>query len=114
MGMAILRLLKRSGRFTKRQREKLDDYFGSSDWYGLLYRKERDLFGEESPVKVEASGKALLEWYRKRLRATFGYVSKASLIKNTKGGHLYYLLLATPNKTGARIASEILRAGEKV
>ena len=114
VGMAIQRLLLRSGRFTARQRRKLDGYFGSPDWYEVLYRKEPDLFGEENPIKVDASGKALLEWYRRRLCKVFGYVSKACLIRNTRGGHLYYLLLASPNPTGARIASDILGAGEKV
>ena len=114
VGMAIQRLLLRSGRFTPRQRSKLDSYFGSPEWYEVLYRKETNLFGQEDQVKIEESGRALLDWYRRRLREVFGYASKASLIRNTRGGHLYYLLLATPNKTGARIASDILGAGERV
>ena len=65
-------------------------------------------------MKVEESGRALLNWYRKRLQAVFGYASKAALIRNTKGGHLYYILLATPNPTGLKIANNILSAGETV
>jgi three-Cys-motif partner protein len=113
VGMAIQRLLLRSGTFTQRQREKLDSYFGSPEWYGLLYRMEPGLFGE-APVKVGESGHTLVNWYRERLRAVFGHASKAALIRNTKGGHLYYLLLATPNKTGLKIANDILSAGETV
>lgn len=41
-------------------------------------------------------------------------VSKAALIRNTRGAHLYYLLLASHNKTGVQIADEILSAGEAV
>lgn len=114
VGMAIQRLLRRDGHFTSRQRKKLDTYFGSPEWYQVLYRREPDLFGNEIAIKVEESGKALLEWYRSRLRKLFGHVSKAALIKNTRGGHLYYLLLATPKKAGERIASYILGAGEKI
>jgi three-Cys-motif partner protein len=115
VGMAIQRLLLRSGTFTDRRRKKLDDYFGSGEWYDVLYRHEPDLFRESSPVKVEASGKALVQWYRRRLQESFGHTSKAALIRNTKGGHLYYLMLATPNATGLKIANAILSAvGETV
>jgi len=113
VGMAIQRLLLRSGGFTEKRRGKLDAYFGSPDWYNVLYRVEPNFFCE-APVKVEESGGALLNWYRKRLQAVFGYASKAALIRNTKGGHLYYILLATPNPTGLKIANNILSAGETV
>ena len=114
VGMAIQRLLLRSGKFTERQRRRLNAYFGSPEWFDVLYRDEADLFGDSSPVKVEASGKALLRWYRERLQQTFGYASRAALVRNTKGGHLYYLMLATPKATGLKIANEILSAGETV
>jgi three-Cys-motif partner protein len=114
VGMAIQRLLLRSGTFTDKQRKKLDAYFGSPEWYDVLYRDEPDLFGQSSPVKVEASEKALVQWYRRRLQQSFGHASKAALIRNTKGGHLYYLMLATPNETGLRIANAILTPGETV
>lgn len=114
VGMAIQRLLLRSGEFPKKQRQKLDDYFGSPEWYPVLYRREPNLFGNFSPTKIEESGRALVDWYRVRLKEVFGHVSKAALIRNTKGGHLYYLLLATPNRTGLKIANDVLSAGETV
>ena len=113
IGMAIQRLLLRNAQFSQKRREKLDSYFGSPEWYNVLYRVEPNFFGE-APVKVEESGRALMNWYRKRLQGVFRHVSKAALIRNTKGGHLYYLLLATPNPTGLRIANDILSVGETV
>jgi three-Cys-motif partner protein len=113
VGMAIQRLLLRSAEFTQKQRAKLDAYFGSPEWYDVLYRVEPNFFVDGS-VKVEESGRALVNWYRKRLQSVFGHASKAALIRNTKGGHLYYLLLATANPTGLRIANHILSAGESV
>lgn len=115
VGMAIQRLLLRNpGKFTDSQRSKLDDYFGTSDWFQTLYKKQPNLFGEDEEKKLDRSGKALLNWYRDRLRGIFGHVSKAALFRNTRGAHLYYLLLASPNRTGAKIASNILDAGEAV
>lgn len=116
VGMAIQRLLLRQPeKFTDAQRRRLDDYFGSAQWFDVLYKNRgKTLFGDEAQDKVEASGKSLLKWYRERLRTIFAHVSKAALIRNTRGGHLYYLLLASQNKTGAKIADDILSAGETV
>lgn len=115
VGMAIQRLLLRQpDKFTAPQRKKLDDYFGSSEWFDVLYPKKKNLFEDDAQEKANASGEALVKWYRGRLGKVFAHVSKAALIRNTRGGHLYYLLLASPNKTGVKIANDILSAGEVV
>jgi three-Cys-motif partner protein len=119
VGMAIQRLLLRQpDNFTDDRQRRLDEYFGSPDWKGVLYKRRPTLFDEgESTAeqeKIEKSGAALLKWYRGRLRTIFSHVSKAALIRNTKRGHLYYLLLASHNKTGVKIANEILSAGEAI
>jgi three-Cys-motif partner protein len=110
LGMAIQRLLKRSGQFTSRQRAKLDDYFGDPGWFDLVYPQTRNLFGTVR-AKERNAEEVLVDWYRHRLAAIFGYVSKAYLVTNSHGGHLYFLVFAGPNKTGARIANDILRGG---
>ncbi len=115
VGMAIQRLLPRNpAKLTPARRNTLDQYFGSTEWFSVMYKKSKTLFEHDIEEKIERSGKNLLNWYRERLRAAFGYASKAALIRNTRGAHLYYLLLASPNPTGARIASDILSAGEWV
>lgn len=115
VGMAIQRLLLRKpDNFTDAQRRRLDDYFGSPDWTKALYKSEKTLFGDEQQSKIDESGVKLLKWYRDRLRGVFSHVSKAALIRNTRHGHLYYLLLASHNKTGVKIADDILSAGEVV
>jgi three-Cys-motif partner protein len=110
--MAIQRLLKRSGQFTPKERKKLDEYFGSADWYDLLYRSQEDLAGV-NVEKLDRSGDILVRWYRKRLKEVFGYVSAAREVRNTRGRPLYYLIFAGPNVTGARIAGEILKQGSR-
>ncbi|MGG5819686.1 hypothetical protein [Falsiroseomonas sp. HW251] len=59
------------------------------------YEESADLFGPKTR-KLRDSGQRLLEWYRGRLEAAFGHVSPARLIRNTRGGHLYYLIWAGP------------------
>lgn len=108
VGMAINRMLPRqSEKISDGHAARLDRYFGSTEWRNALYKRSRTLFDEDAEEKVAASGAALLDWYRKRLRSIFKHVSKEVLVKNTKGGHLYYLLVATQNATGAKIASDI-------
>lgn len=115
VGMAIQRLLpRRPDKFSESQRRRLDYYFGSPDWMTVLYKSRRTLFGDDAQDKIDDSGVALLNWYRGRLRDIFAHVSKAALIRNTRGGHLYYLLLASHNRTGVKIADDILSAGEFV
>ncbi len=107
MGMAIQRLLPRTGRFTNRRRAKLDEYFGSPEWFDEAYARDPGLLGAMVRKRGDAAER-LVEWYRGRLKAAFGHVSTARLITNSKGGHLYHLIFAGPNATGARIASHVL------
>lgn len=115
VGMAIQRLLPRdTTKISDNRRAMLDDYFGSPEWFDVVYRKSRSLFGEDEDEKIQKSGERLVHWYRSRLEDAFGFASKAALIRNSRGGHLYYLMLASPNSTGAKIANNILGAGESV
>lgn len=113
LGMAIQRLLTKSGDIPPGWQMSLDTFFGSPDWRKLAYEKGTDLFGPKVQ-KVSGSGLKLLEWYRSRLRTVFGHVSTARLIKNTRGNPLYYVIWAGPNTTGLKGAEHILSKGEKL
>jgi three-Cys-motif partner protein len=115
VGMAIQRLIPRkSDKISDQRRAMLNEYFGSPDWYNVMYRTSSNLFGDEDEKKRERSGKRLVKWYRDRLKKTFGNVSRAALFRNTHGSHLYYLLVASHNPTGVTIANDILSAGETI
>ena len=116
VGMAIQRLLPRQGdKLTEQRVTMLNDYFGSPDWRDQLYKTEKTLFEDDYETKIEKSGETLLRWYANRLKTHFGFVSDAALIRNSKNKPLYYLILASPKKTGASISSSIfLRAGETI
>ncbi len=115
VGMAIQRLLCASRTSSPSAlRRRLDEYFGCSDWHAALYRSTRNLFGDDQEQKIDESGKALLTWYRKRLRTVFSHVSRAALIRNTRVRNPHHLLLASHNATAVRIANDILAAGEAI
>lgn len=113
LGMAIQRALPRDASFSPGWREAHDRFFGSPDWYDQVYQEHIDLLGSKTEKRKDA-GARLLEWYQKRLKDAFGYVSPARLIKNTRGGHLYYLIWAGPHSLGLKGAHHILSKGEKV
>lgn len=112
-GMAINRMLTRSGDINPAWQASLDTFFGSPAWRSIAYKEGTDLFGARRD-KVEDAGQRILEWYRGRLRIAFGHVSTARLIKNTKGNPLYYLIWAGPNRMGLKGAEHILSKGERV
>jgi three-Cys-motif partner protein len=113
LGMAIQRLLTKSGEIPEGWQISLGTFFGSPDWRELAYEKGTDLFGPKV-TKAQDSGAKLLEWYRGRLRSIFGHVSTARLIKNTRGNPLYYLIWAGPHKKGLEGADYILSKGERL
>jgi three-Cys-motif partner protein len=113
LGMAIQRLLTKSGDIPAGWQMSLDVFFGSKKWRDLVYESKADLFGPKVG-KVANSGAKLLQWYRERLRKIFGHVSTARLIKNTRRNPLYYLIWAGPHKKGLEGAEHILSKGEQV
>jgi three-Cys-motif partner protein len=113
LGMAIQRLLTKSGEIPQDWQDALDRYFGSPDWREHDYEDTPGLFGAVTR-KISGSGLRLLEWYCRRLQDTFGHVSSARLIKNTRGGHLYYLVWAGPHERGLKGANYILRKGAAI
>lgn len=110
VGMAIHRLLKKRGNFSEAEHSKLDWYFGTDQWFQLLYREERNLL-DKSFSKISRAGDVLVAWYCDRLKKVFGHVSPPREIQTPRGKPLYYLIWAGPNETGAKIATDILRQG---
>lgn len=106
MGMAIRRMMPKRGNVPAGWSISLDTFFGSPEWRQHAYTGEVDLVGDA--IKREDSEARLLEWYRGRLKAAFGFVSKAQLVTNTKGGRLYYLIWAGPRAEGLKGADHIL------
>jgi len=113
VGMAIQRLLPRTGEFTSSKKQKLTKYFGSTEWEQIVYEINPDMFGHKV-TKNPDTGERLAKWYQQRLKKAFGFSPKPRLIKNTRGTHLYYLIWAGPKKSGENIAKDVLNQGQKV
>lgn len=106
LGMAVRRMLPRSGDVPEGWGVSLTALFGSPDWRGHAYDGV-DLMGQ--PIKRADAEERLLAWYRDRLRQAFGYVSEPRLITNTRGNPLYYLIWAGPHPAGLTGADYIMK-----
>lgn len=90
------------------QVERMDAFWGDHSWRTTLYQKPRDLLpGFDLEEKV--SNEAVATAYQKRLKdvAGFAFVPDPMPMRNTRGAVVYYLFFASPNKTGAKIVSDI-------
>ncbi|WP_027443884.1 three-Cys-motif partner protein TcmP [Erythrobacter cryptus] len=114
LAMAINRLITRDGQIRENWVQMLDACFGTHDWHSLAYEAKDDLFGSNTVRKSEAAAERLLALYHGRLAHAFGHTVKPSLVTNTKGNPLYYLLWASANMRGVAIASHIMAMGNSV
>lgn len=107
LGMAVQRMLMKSGEIPEGWQISLDAFFGSPDWRKIVYEDGQDLFGPKMR-KAKNTADRLLAWYRARLKALFGHVSTPRLITNTRGNPLYYLIWAGPHPKGLDGANHVL------
>ena len=92
---------------TPDQAQRMTAFWGDDSWRKAAYRTDQGLFGPME--EKEAGNEAVVEAYCKRLKdiARFKYVPKPLPMCNTRGAVVYYLLFASQNSTGNRIAEHI-------
>lgn len=114
LGMAINRLITRSGDIPETWRAGLNGCFGGADWESLVYAERTDLFGDTTRHKVDDAAKRLLDHYVGRLKTLFGHAATPSVVRNTRGVPIYYMLWAGPHPLGHKIADYILAKGDRI
>jgi len=103
------------------QIERMNRFCGSEEWQDILYveAKQMDLFrdaGESYRIKVINSNIKLGDWFKKeRLEKTAGFkfVPEPILMRNSKGGPLFFLFFGSHNEKGGKIVSDILNKYRK-
>lgn len=110
--MALNRLMTTDADIPDNWRNQLDVFFPPG-WYEYAYAKKADLFGSEGDAKRADAAERMLTFYMDSLKAAFGHVAAPRLIRNTRGGPLYYLIWAGPHAKGKEGADYILRMGDK-
>jgi three-Cys-motif partner protein len=97
------------------QIERMNRFCGSEEWQKILYREQKDLFGEIYKMKIGGNIE-LGNWFRReRLQknAGFKFVPEPVLMRNSRGGPLFLLFFATYNETGEKIVSDIFKKYRK-
>ena len=94
------------------QIERMNKFCGTDEWQEILYEedKQMDLFGNTHRIKIVNSNMKLGEWFKKeRLQkvAGFKFVPEPMLMRNSKGGHLFFLFFASHNEKGKEIVNDI-------
>ena len=117
LGVAVNRLVTRSGNISSAWCARLDHIFGTTDWRQKFYntKVERTLFGEEEQVE-KVSVDAIGRYFNDRLRTRFPAVApKPGVMRNSTQNPLYLLCFAVANPkweaTGLalRIAGHLLK-----
>lgn len=97
--------------------ERLTKLFGTDEWRGRFYRRERktSLFDDAEEAWAKVGGvPEILEFFLQRLRRIFAQVVERPLIlKNSRNSPMYALCFAAGNpggaKTAVRIAAHLTR-----
>lgn len=94
---------------TPTQIDRMNRFWGSSDWRANIYEEVPTLFG---PVEVKihpSSGRQLGQLFKKRLREVYSFVTEPLLMVNSRNAPLYCLIFAGHNSTGAKIVQDIFK-----
>lgn len=114
----VIRMMTNSGRIPTAWQTRLDELFGTHDWYKEFYRptRQQSLFEDErNQIQKAASTDQVATYIRQRLRTAFPAVSDAGILRNGKSAPLFALLLCVSNpnkaaqKAALRIANHLLR-----
>ena len=106
MDMHMNVLWRDASKVQEAQVQRMDVFWGDSGWREAAYAHKAGLFGQ---MEEKAGIRVVAEAYRKRLRDVggFAFVPEPMPMRNTKGGVVYYLFFASPNRTGANIVTDI-------
>ncbi len=100
------------------QIERMNRFCGTDEWQEILYKEDDQmgLFGDPDRIKIVNSNIKLGEWFKKeRLQkvAGFKFVPEPMLMRNSKGGPLFFLFFASHNETGKKIVTDIFNKHRK-
>ena len=110
LGVAVNRLLKRDGQIDQAWRHRLNEMFGTKDWYDAFYEEKitMDLFGEQKTTQKIGNLDMIGHYFVKRLKTIFAGVADNPLpLYNSRGNPLYLLSFAASNPKGAKTAIKI-------
>jgi three-Cys-motif partner protein len=96
----VIRMMTKSGEIPSAWSARLDELFGTHEWYSEFYASstQQSLFEPDGEMLVrDASTRHVVDYVRRRLGDAFSAVSNAAVLRNTKGAPLFALVLGVSN-----------------
>lgn len=83
-----------------------NDFCGTEEWKDLMYQP--NLFGNLDKI---GGNRKLADWFRLRLKNVAGYkfVPEPILMRNSRGGKLYFLYFASHESVAQKVISDIFK-----
>ena len=100
LGVAVNRLVTRSGQFPPGWRESLTRIFGTSNWEEVFYetKVQKSLLGGRHEQIAKVSVDVIGTYFNERLRSVFaGVAAKPAVLRNSVGNPIYLLCFAVAN-----------------
>jgi len=110
LGVAINRLLTKTGPPPEQWAQALTRFFGTEDWKKDFYpsKKVLTLFGEQDLYTKQADFEKIGQFFVERLKSVFAAVAENPLpLMNSRNNPLYLLCFAAGNPSGAKTAVHI-------
>ena len=114
--MAINRtvLMNNPHRLNDSQIERMNRFWGSTEWKVNIYEEVPDLLDGTRIEKISQTGESLGLLFQRRLEQIFPEVTYPLVMKNSKGAPLYCLIFAGHNGTGKNIMENIFKNFERL
>lgn len=87
--------------------ERMNAFWGDKSWKQFLYKEQRTLFGDTYQLKIEDYRTLALEFCKRLKHVGFKDIPEPILMKNKKGGPLYYLYFASQKSVARGIVDYI-------
>lgn len=117
LGMGVSRLLRRDASINEPEQKRLDDLFGTRDWFTHFYppevQSQRTLslfdqgLADLETLQRDASVQKIEAFFHQRLATRFVAVAKGLVLKNSKASPMFLLCFAAGNERGAKTALKI-------
>jgi three-Cys-motif partner protein len=99
---------------TEAQIERMNRFWGYTDWRGDIYEEVPTLFGPVEMKIHRTTGQRLGRLFKKRIEEVFPYVTVPLVMTNSKNAPLYCLIFEGHNPTGAKIVQEIFQRYQRL
>ncbi len=113
IGIGVNRMMTKQGLPPTGWQNKLNDFFGTEEWQSKFYASpaQKSLFDDGPTEERRGNYEALSSYFIQRLKEVFGEDNVARnpyTQRNKKNSPLFMLCFAASNKTGVKIAQDLL------